>query len=277
MPIDTRLTPEQRIVEVAAALPPDAMLTGWAALRLQGAAFFDGRDPWRKPTPVPVLAGADQRLRADARRRVVRDRLLPDAWTVAGVLCAPPERAAIDAMRLADDGRDAVVVLDMALAAGLVTVSGVSVAWSQQIRRVGAALVRFALEHARVGSRSPAESRLRMVWTLDATLPEPLLNREVRDSSGRLIGLPDLLDPRTGLVAEYDGAPHRNRDRHRSDNTRRERFLEAGLEPVTVVAGDSVVEIVRRLRLAHRRAAARPPEMHRWMYASEERSAPRSA
>jgi hypothetical protein len=277
VPIDTDLTPEQRIVEVAAGLPPDAMLTGWAALRLQGGGFFDGRDSWRKLTPVPVLADADQRLRSDARRRVVRDRMLPLAVTVAGVRCAPPARAAIDAMRLADDGRDATVVFDMALAAGVVSVPEVLRAWDQQIRRVGAAMVRFGIENAHPESRSPAETRLRLIWTLDARLPPPLLNREVCDRDGRLVGIPDLLEPHSGLAAEYDGSLHRDRDRHRRDNLRRERFLEAGLVPVTVVAGEQRSEVVRRLRAAYRRAVARPAADDGWMLASEERSAPRSA
>ncbi len=277
MPSAAGLSPEQRIVEVSAGLPSDAMLTGWASLRIHGGGFFDGRDTWRKPMPVPVLARADQRLRSDAQRRIVRDRLLPIPVRVAGMTCAPPERAVIDAMRLADDGRDAVVVLDMALAAGLVTIPDVQRAWSQQIRRVGAALVRFGLAHGHPESRSPAESRLRLIWTLDARLPTPLVNREVRMPDGRPIGVPDLLDPGSGLVAEYDGALHRDRDRHCRDNLRRERFLEAGLEPVTVVAGEPLLEVVRRLRAAHRRAAARPSAARRWMYASEERSAPRTA
>ncbi|QWZ08552.1 hypothetical protein KRR39_01370 [Nocardioides panacis] len=34
--------PEQRIVEQAARLPPGGAVTGWAACRLHGAAFFDG-------------------------------------------------------------------------------------------------------------------------------------------------------------------------------------------------------------------------------------------
>ncbi len=277
MPIATDLTPEQRIVEVSAGLPGDAMLTGWAALRTHGGGFFDGRDSWRKTIPVPVLVDADRRLRSDVRRRIVRDRLLPAPTTVAGMACAPPERAVIDAMRLADDGREATVALDMALAAGLVTIPDVRRVWAQQIRRVGAALVRFGLDHAHPESRSPAETRLRLIWVLDARLPTPLLNREVRTIDGRSVGVPDLLDPASGLVAEYDGALHRDRDRHRRDNLRRERFLEAGLEPVTVVAGESVAEVVRRLRAAYRRASARPPAARRWMYASEERTAPRSA
>ncbi|MEZ5093934.1 hypothetical protein [Nocardioides sp.] len=271
VPRSVRLSPEQRIVEVAAAMPPGAMLTGWAALRVFGGGFFDGSDAWSKPAPVPVLVEADKRLSSSRARRVLRDRALPQPVLFEGLWCAPPERAVIDAMRLADSGRDAVVALDMALAAGLVSVAAVRRAWSGEIRRVGSALVRFGLRYAHDRSRSPAETRLRLVWLLDARLPSPLVNPEVRDRRGRVIGAPDLLDPRSGLVAEYDGASHRGRDRHRVDNTRRERFLQAGLEPVTVVAGEPVAEVVRRLHAARRRALRRSPTEHQWMYASEER------
>ncbi len=273
VPTGVQPTAEQRIVEVASGLPAHGMLTGWAALRVYGAAFFDGSDSFRKPMPVPVLVAADLRLRSTAGRRTLRDRALPEPRIVCGLPCAPPERAVIDAMRLSDGGRDAVVALDMAVAAGVTDVWRVRAAWGEEIRRVGAQWVRFGLAHADGASRSPTESRLRLIWTLDARLPQPLVNPEVRLSDGTFVGVPDLLDPDTGLAAEYDGALHRGRERHRVDNTRRERFVEAGLEPVTVVAGDSLPEVVRRLRAAHRRAAARPVAGRRWMVASEDRSA----
>ena len=43
--------------------------------------------------------------------------------------------------------------------------------------------------------RSPQEFRMYLCWRLDAELPMPLLNREVYDLDGRLIGIPDLFDP----------------------------------------------------------------------------------
>jgi hypothetical protein len=265
VPVAVPRSPEQRIIEVAAGLRGAAMVTGWAALRVWGGGFFDGLDSTMRPMPVPVLVDHSQRPASDRERTVLRDRALPRRRLAHGIPCASPERALLDAMRLATSEREAVVAIDMALAAGLTTWARVRAEWEEQPRRVGAARVRFGLAWAQDRSRSPWETRLRLLWVLDAGLPTPLVNREVRRLDGRPIGVPDLLDPGTGLVAEYDGALHRDRSRHRRDNTRRERFVEAGLEPVTVVAGDPASQIVARLRAAHARAAARPASPRAWI------------
>ncbi len=264
VPAEVPWSAEQRIIEVAAGLPEGALVTGWAALRLYGGAFFDGLDAAMRPLRVPVLVEHRRRLRSDRDRVVLRDRALPAGTVRHGVACVLPQRAVLDAMRVASDGRAAVVVMDMAAAAEVTSIARVRAAWASEPRRQGAALVRFGLAHAHEESRSPTESRLRLIWTLDAGLARPLVNREVRWGDGGLVGVPDLLDPGTGLVAEYDGALHRGRARHRRDNTRRERFFEAGLEPVTVVAGEPVAEVVRRLRAAAARAGARPRAGRGW-------------
>ena len=87
-------------------------------------------------------------------------------------------------------------------------------------------------------SRSPAESRLRLVWVLDAALPPPLCNRPVFDLAGRHLGTPDLLDPEAGVVGEYDGAVHLSVRRRAMDAAREGRFRNAGLEYFEVLAPD---------------------------------------
>ncbi len=56
--------------------------------------------------------------------------------------------------------------------------------------------VSWALRHASELSRSPNETRMRLIWVLDARLPAPLVNQDVFDRTGRLIGVADLLRPR---------------------------------------------------------------------------------
>ena len=77
-----------------------------------------------------------------------------------------------------------------------------------------------------------------LVWRLDAELPMPLLNREVYDLDGNLIGIPDLLDVEAGLVGEYQGEDHKDGQRHREDVEREEKFRDHGLEFFEVVGGD---------------------------------------
>ena len=107
------------------------------------------------------------------------------------------------------------------------------------------------------------ESRLRLIWVLDAGWAAPLCNRPVFGLDGRKLGTPDLLDPVAGLVAEYDGADHRSRTRHRIDVRREHAFRRAGLEYVAVVGADIADRplVVARLEAARERCGLLP---RRW-------------
>lgn len=257
VPASAPACPEQRVVEAAGLLPGGAMVTGWAALRLFGGGFFDGLGAdGRSLIAVPLLVGQRSRPRPAPGVRWVRDSALPDRpWTRAGVRCAPPERAVLDAMRLAGDLREAVVALDMAAAAEITSVRRVRAALDGEVRRPGWALVREALGLADEASRSPAETRTRLVYVLDAGLPAPLVNCGVHGPDGRLLAVADLLDDEAGVAGEYDGALHRGRSRHRRDNDRLEAFKAVGIETFTVVAGDDRRTVVDRMLAAHLRAA----------------------
>ena len=135
----------------------------------------------------------------------------------------------------------------------------------RQVRRPGAGQVRRALALASEHSRSPQETRLRLVWVLDAGLPPPLVNCQVSDLAGGLVGVADLLDVEAGVAGEYDGAAHRSRARHRRDNDRIERFRGVSLETFTVVAGDDVTTQVARMRAARGRAGVAPAGERRWV------------
>lgn len=74
-----------------------------------------------------------------------------------------------------------------------------------------------AVELASEHSRSPNESRLRLVTEFDAGLPRLLVNSTVYDLDGRRLGEVDLLDIEAGLVVEYDGADHRTPRQHARD------------------------------------------------------------
>ncbi|WP_341230621.1 type IV toxin-antitoxin system AbiEi family antitoxin domain-containing protein [Nocardioides salarius] len=60
------------------------------------------------------------------------------------------------------------------------------------------------LGYARVGSESVGESLARLAF-LDAGLPEPVLQHEVRDDRGWLIGRVDFAWPEQRLIVEFDG------------------------------------------------------------------------
>ncbi|MCZ4498690.1 MAG: hypothetical protein JWQ74_1243 [Marmoricola sp.] len=252
-------TVEQRILEQSVRLPPGGAVTGWAALRLHGGGFFDGTLDGATLLDVPLVLAPGSTLRRRPGSRFTRERLPPaDVTAVHGIRVTTPARATFDEMRAQPDLRSAVVVLDMALAARVLTLNGFHQFLAERAGWPGITRVRESLEHADPGSMSPQESRLRLIWVLDAGYPRPRCNVAVGDAEGRFVGTPDLLCESLAVVGEYDGAFHRARKRHRSDVRREAGFRQCGLETFTVVGEDlyDVPLVVARMRAAVERAAA---------------------
>jgi hypothetical protein len=260
--------PEQRVLEQAVRLPEHGAVTGWASCRWRGAAYFDGLEPdGVTRRPVPLVVGGTTSLRTDQRISLSRERIDPwEVTSVRGVPCAKVGRALFDEMRWARDDREAVVAMDMMAAAELASVRQMSGYVETRAGWKGVPRVRRALELADENSMSPNETRMRLVWVLDAGLPTPLSNQPVFDLRGDLIGVADLLDPVAGLVGEYDGAAHRGARRHRRDVMREDRFRRAGLEYFKVVGPDlaEVDMLVDRMVTTRQRAKFLPPSERGW-------------
>ena len=231
---------EQRILEQSMRLPPGGAVTGWAACRLARAAYFDGlaRDG-RTRQPVPLLVPPASRLRSLPASTVCREPLDGDEIIrLYGIPTVPAVRGLFDEMRRVEDPREAVVAMDMAAAAELVSIRemwaylGARTAWRRASR------VSWALGLASERSLSPGETRMRNVWVLDAGLPMPLVNRHVWDEQGRLLGMADVFDPVAGVFGEYDGAIHRGAGRHTSDVRREDKVRRNGLEYFKVTGLD---------------------------------------
>ncbi len=91
---------------------------------------------------------------------------------------------------------------------------------------------------------------------LDDRLEE---SEPIFDRSGRLLGIPDLLDIEAGLAIEYDGDDHRTARRHSSDVGREDLFralwLPATERPWTTrVPEDYTLELPLDVELDLRRA-----------------------
>lgn len=256
---DRRLV-EQRIVEQAVRLPVDGAVTGWAALRMAGGLFFDGLAPdGRTPHPVPLAVPPRFNLAPSLDLALLRASYSEEeVGERHGIRCMAPVRALFDEVRRRGELREAVVAMDMALVACLVTLAEVDDFLHLHRGRPGWRLLQQARLLATCRSASPTETRMRLIWVLDARLPTPLCNWPIADAEGRYLGRPDLLCPALGVYGEYDGKDHRPRARHRQDVGRAEEFLGVGLEGFAVVAGDmddhSVV--VRRMHAAVARAEA---------------------
>lgn len=246
---------EQRIVEAAANLGSYGGVTGWAALRWVGASWFDGTAADR--SLLPVCLAADN-MRKPANAVLSEERLnRADLLVVDGLSITRPVRSVAFEMRYADSIRAAVVWLDMAAYDDLVSVAEV---WSYVDNYLngwtGVPQLRLALALVAENSWSPQETRLRLVWVLDAGLPTPLCNRPVFDLDGRHIGTPDLLDIEAGLLVQYDGPDHLDPARAALDAAQDLRYTDAGLAVVRVVHDDMTRRDRLAARLVEERAAA---------------------
>lgn len=257
---------EQRIVEEAGRLQGGGAVTAWAALRLHRGGFFDGLEPdGRTEIPVPLALGTTYNLTKSPAVLLFRERIeATDVTSVGEVPVTVECRAVFDEMRRRGDLREAVVAMDMAAKAEIASIREVR---EYAVAHPGfrrSAIVRRALDLAVESSRSPMESRMRLVWVLDAGFPQPLCNRAVFDRSGRLLGVPDLLDVEAGVVGEYDGLEHRKRARHREDVRREGAFRRAGLSYFEIVAGDGPEVMVDRMAWARKEALWPPESRRKW-------------
>ncbi len=251
---------EQRIFEQGHRIRRGGAVTGWAALRWHGAAYFDGEGIGGVRLPVPLVLGR-QPLRRDPRVDIDLSHIAPSERLVKGGLkVATVQRALFDVMRREPALRLAVVAMDMTAAARLISVQLMSFYILNRFAWTGVPRVRRALALASDESRSPMETLLRLVWILDAGLPAPLCNVPVFDRRGRLLGYPDLLDVEAGMVGEYDGAHHRDGEQHRHDVTREAAFRDHGLEYLAVVGGEisDRRSVVRRIHSTRSRALFHP-------------------
>jgi hypothetical protein len=258
--------PEQRILEQSVRLGPTGAVTGWAALRWHGAAYFTGVGHDGEQLPVPLLV-LGRNVRPGPGFEPSWEQFAPgERRIVAGLSCASVQRALFDEMRRIRSVREAAVAVDMAAAAGLISVHLMARYVAHRCAWTGVPRARRTLALAIDDSRSPQESRVRLVWCLDARLPEPLCNRPVFALDGTLLGCPDLLDPVAGLVVEYDGADHLREDRRRRDLDREAAFRDHGLEYLTVVGGmvSNRERLAARLIAVRHRAPFTPPDRCRW-------------
>lgn len=258
--------PEQRIVEAASLIPlGGGAVTGWAALRWMGGVWFDGSTAggglrpvdlalWAYIRPQPIIDICEERI--DPRDLVVVDGL-PVTLSVRSVCFL---------MRYAHDVREAVTYADMAMFNDLVSLAEL---WEYALAHAGWTGIpqcRDGLLLADENSWSPMETRLKIGWVVDADLPWPLTNVPIFDLAGRHIGTPDLFDPESGLVVEYDGEIHLQGALRRRDRDREEAFRAVQLECLTVLRGDldNRHQLVARLYAARARARWLPPHERLW-------------
>jgi len=257
--------PEQRTVEAAAVLPAFGGVTGWAALRWLGGTWFEGTSGFRS-RPVCLVTAEDD-IRSQPGIQVSAERLQPaDLIEYDGLRLTHAARSVAFEMRYARSLVAAVQAIDMAAYSDLVSIDDVAAYASGLNGWTGIPLCREAIQLADENSWSPAEVTMRVIWRRDAGLPRPVCNRPLFDLRGNFIGTPDLFDPETGVVGEYDGALHLAGAQRLKDVEREERYRDHGCECFTMLAGDIVQPngVVERMLQARERATRRPELARNW-------------
>lgn len=261
--------PRVRIEALAKVLPDGAAIGGWAAAYLFGATDVDGIVGDRhRLMPIPICLQPGVQVRVRPGTVVWRSEFGPNELVSrSGIPVLSPVRTCFDVIRRAPNLTEAVVGIDSMLRYGLVDRVDVEMYLADRPRWRGSPQARRALEFADAGVRSCAESRLRVLWVVDAGLPPPVVNVPVFDRLGNLLGLPDLFDADAGLAGEYDGSDHRTIGRHTADNVREELFETHGIIVVRATALDLSAyrsRTVARLGAAHTRGLRRNRALDGW-------------
>ena len=159
-----------------------------------------------------------------AGRGIRLDDLVVAGDVVARRLDAGPDRGStgrsLDGGRLPDHGQGA---LRMALEA--------------RVRPRGKALLAEALPLVRAGSRSPMETRARLMFHR-AGFPEPELNADVRDAHGGWLLEGDLVWRQQRVIGEYQGSDHGSIKRRSADASRATSAEQHGYRVIEIFAED---------------------------------------
>jgi hypothetical protein len=208
-------------------LPPGTIFVGAAAAWLHGLDL----EP-TNPVEVAVPASSGMRSRAGL---IVRRWEIPSAQ----VLCirrlhVTALSATLAGLCLHQAPVEALVALDMAVHLRLTDPATLARYAAESNGRPGTARLR-SLACLAAPAESPMETRLR--WLLiHAGLPEPQVQANLHDSTGRSFARADLYYPETRLVIEYDGGNHR--DRMVDDNRRQNLLVNSGYRVLRFTGAD---------------------------------------
>ena len=248
---------EQRILEASVVLRPFQAVTGWAALRWLGGAWFSGTDPGGARLPVDLLISTHD-IRPQRGFVVCGEGAgQHDMLAVDGVRVTRPAWSVVFMMRYAPTVLAAVQALDMAAYSDLASVAEIAEVVGQQSSWTGVPQAREALSLGEENVWSPQETRLRLYWKAAFEEARPRPNLPLFDLAGRHIGTPDVIDVATGVAADYDGVVHLDREQRRSDRTRDEAFASHGIEMVRWLTGDRPTDFLSRLQRAYGAALRR--------------------
>ncbi len=266
VPRHVDLSPEQRVAEAGVLVVAPAAVTGWGAMAWLRSRWFDGLEgDGQTPRPVPI-AQPRRLVRPQPIVRLCEERFDHREVKVDdGLRITSAVRSTCFEMRYARHLRAAVIILSMATYNDHVSIDEAE-AWAMlHPSYTGIDQCRRAVPLADENAWSPAEVEMVLDWT-DLVGFRPLMNRPIFDLEGRHIGTPDAIDPRTGVLGEYDGPLHLTGARRAVDLKRQADFERHGLFPVTMVTADRRDQSAwqERVRAAYARAERTPAAERQW-------------
>lgn len=199
-------------------LPADALVTGVTALQALGVDLGDSS------VLQMVTVTTAQTRRPGVRLARVRSLPPHEAGLVVPLVAWGAAAKDLDLVELVAAG-------DALLHRGLCTQADLN-AFAERATGRGCRVLRRAAALVRERVDSIPESRLRLCLVL-AGLPEPRCN-VVLGHDGRVIGRVDLLVEEFGLIIEYDGDQHRDRQQWNNDLDRDDAFVDAAFASIRV-------------------------------------------
>lgn len=175
------------------------------ALSHTSAAVEHGLRLYRPDLTKVHVTTLDRKLARTTPDVVYHQGAVPPAQLVEANGCAvtSASRAALEAASLVDVQKG-LVILDSVLDLGLTDLDAVQRAHEAFSRWPGARSLQIAVRLARPGAGSVGETLARHLMWIEH-LPEPVLQYEVRDNAGTLVGRSDFCWPEHGLLGEFDG------------------------------------------------------------------------
>ena len=217
----TRMPPDQYFSHgTAAALLglrlPEVHLRHVSGVSVLGGLVLDVSAP--TPRRAPRLRG----VRGHELLSSVRVRTLPSGLRVSDAVetwCQLAAELSVDDLIVMGDGL-------VCRQSPLATVSELTAAVAGWGARPGGPALRRALLDIRSRTDSARETMLRLM-IVRAGLPEPVVNFEICNRLGAVIGLGDLAYPSYRVLLEYDGGQHRSDERQfHIDISRLDAFME---------------------------------------------------
>lgn len=254
--------PGLRVADAIGLMTSGCVLTGWASRWLQRQRYCDGTR-YGEDLPVTILCGPGSDLRSRRGIRPSDRRYLPGEVVDLGELdVATLARATYDDMLDAPNPVEALVAVEMATSTVIqqarASMDNVRAVYGSHVKTRGRRQARWALDNATTRSGSPWETRTRVLANEAIGLDRWSVNVPVFDLNERLLGVPDLLDPDTGLVIESDGGDHRKIAVHNNDNVREEAFEDHGMTVVRIGSAQHArterPATIDRIRSGHDRA-----------------------